>query len=289
MVLNCEQVGYVVFSLVYPLFYTKGPTWLQFYTKFILYYASLTISATVVLPFTVFRPKDPRNLLWPQYLMKYTASYLGLEYSLINEMEAKKRLSFNKEKSSTSIVVVNHQSSLDVLGLLCHLWPLMDGQCTVIAKKSLLFAGPFGLMAYMSGITFIDRNKQHEARDIMNRTVEKCKEQNWKLVVFPEGSRCHSPNEINMLPFKLGSFSSALSFQVPVQPVVFSHYDWYDASTSFKLNSGGIRIHVLEPMDCQSQTDAKRFAEITREKMLQTLKEDAMYAKNNFTSLLSIH
>ena len=78
-----------------------------------------------------------------------------------------------------------------------------------------------------------------------------------------------------MLPFKLGSFSSAMSSKVPVQPVVFSHYDWYDASTSYKLNPGGIRIHVLEPIDFQKQTDVKSFAEFTREEMLKTLKEDA--------------
>jgi len=255
--------------------YTRGPSWIQFYTKFFIYYASLTLSASLVLPFTIFRPKDPRNLLWPQSLMKQTASLLGLRYTLTNEIQAKQRLSFDKEKDSTAIVVVNHQSSLDVLGLLCHLWPLMDGQCTVIAKKSLLFAGPFGLMAYMSGITFIDRNNHNEAKDIMNKTVEKCKEQNWKLVVFPEGTRCHRPKELDMRPFKLGAFNSALTSQVPVQPVVFSHYDWYDASTSFKCNPGGIRIHVLEPIECQNQTDAKSFAEKTRENMLHVLQEDA--------------
>ena len=274
MVLSCEEFGYVIFSLVFPVLYTRGPAWIQFYTKFFLYYASLTLSASVVLPFTVFRPKDPRNLLWPQYLMRQTASLLGLKYSLVNELQAKKRLCF-KDEGSASVVVVNHQSSLDVLGLLCHLWPLMDGQCTVIAKKSLLFTGPFGLMAYMSGITFIDRNKHTEAREIMNKTVEKCKEQNWKFVVFPEGTRCHTPKKIDLLPFKLGAFSSALYSKIAVQPVVFSHYDWYDASTSFKMNPGEIRIHVLEPIDFENQTDAKSFAEFTREKMLETLEQDA--------------
>ena len=275
MLLSGEEFAYVIFSLVFPVLYTRGPSWIQFYTKFLLYYASLTFSASLVLPFTLFRPKDPRNLLWTQSLMKQTASLLGLRYSITNEIQAKKRLSFDAEKGSTAVVVVNHQSSLDVLGLLCHLWPLMDGQCTVIAKKSLLFAGPFGLMAYMSGITFIDRNKQSEAKEIMKKTVEKCKEQNWKLVVFPEGTRCHRPKELDMRPFKLGAFSSALSSQVPIQPVVFSHYDWYDSSTSFKLNPGGIRIHVLEPIECQNQTDSNSFAEYTREKMLCTLREDA--------------
>ena len=41
---------------------------------------------------------------------------------------------------------------------------LMDGQVTVVAKKSLLFTGPFGLMGYMSGMTFIERRKNVETK-----------------------------------------------------------------------------------------------------------------------------
>lgn len=72
---NCGK--FVAFALLFPVLYTKGPTWIQFYTKFVIYYASLTISATICLPFTLLRPKDPRNLLWTNILMRKTATLLG--------------------------------------------------------------------------------------------------------------------------------------------------------------------------------------------------------------------
>jgi hypothetical protein len=47
----------------------------------------------------------------------------------------------------------------------------MEGKCTVVSKKSLLFAGPFGIMAYLSGVTFIDRNGKADARQNLEETV----------------------------------------------------------------------------------------------------------------------
>ena len=200
--------------------------------------------------------------------MRFTASLLGLRYKIVNPVEAKFRLS--AQSSGPKVVVVNHQSSLDVLALLCHLWPLMDGQCTIISKKSLLFTGPFGVMAYMSGVTFIDRSKQQLSIDVLNQTMKECKETNKKMIVFAEGTRFHHPDKIDMLPFKLGAFHAALSSKVPIQPVVLSHYEFYDHSRKI-LEPGMIRINVLEEIKSDhTLNDAKSLAMTTRNLMLET-------------------
>ena len=105
----------------------------------------------------------------------------------------------------------------------------ISGKCTVVAKKSLLFAGPFGIMAYMCGVLFIDRRKRVEAREYLAEAVKWCKENETSLVLFPEGTRHHDSNVLDMLPFKLGAFTSAIQAQIPILPVVFSHYDFYDS------------------------------------------------------------
>lgn len=179
--------------------------------------------------------------------------------------------------SGPSVVIVNHQSSIDVLALLCELWPVMDGKCTVIAKKSLLYTGPFGFMAFMSGITFIDRYKNLEARQSMEQTAQKCKEENWKLIVFPEGTRHHCPNEL--LNFKLGAFSAAISAQLPIQPLVFSHYDFYQGGQKKVWHPGGVRIHTLEPIKTTEETDVKNLAVVSRQNMLDVFQED--YRRNS--------
>ena len=182
MFLSCEE-WLVVFSLVFPVIYTKGPPWVSFYTKFVTYYASLTFCASMTLPLTLLRPKDPRNLLWPNRLLKMTTALLGIQWKTVDPDRALQRLA---SSNGPAVVVINHQSSLDVLGVLCELFPLMDGQVTVVAKKSLLYTGPFGLMGYMSGMTFIDRRKNVEAKQSLHEAVELCKRNNWKMIGFPE-------------------------------------------------------------------------------------------------------
>ena len=149
MLFNCEEIGTLAFALLFPVIYTKGPSWVSYYTKFVIYYASLTLTSSVILPFSLLRPKDSRNLLWSNRLMKMTSALLGIQWK-------------GPERPlchGPAVIVINHQSSIDILGLLCELLPLMEGQVTIVAKKSLLYAGPFGLLAYMSGVTFIERSK----------------------------------------------------------------------------------------------------------------------------------
>jgi lysophosphatidate acyltransferase len=73
------------------------------------------------------------------------------------------------------VIVANHQSTLDILGLF-ELWPDI-GKMTVIAKKILKFYPFFGIVALKCGIIFIDRNKKTKAYQIIQSALEgdKCK------------------------------------------------------------------------------------------------------------------
>ena len=72
---------------------------------------------------------------------------------------------------SPFVVVVNHQHSIDVLGLL-QLWPSL-GRCATVAKRQLLlFSGSFGLAGRLAGTVYIDRGRGRDAREAMARAVE---------------------------------------------------------------------------------------------------------------------
>jgi len=47
------------------------------------------------------------------------------------------------------------------------LWPVMD-KCTVVAKKEIFYAWPFGLAAWLCGVIYIDRMKSEKARTALN-------------------------------------------------------------------------------------------------------------------------
>ena len=78
-----------------------------------------------------------------------------------------------------------------------------------------------------------------------------------------------------MLPFKHGAFAAAVANQVPVLPVVISHYDFLDLSEDKRLEAGLVDIDVLDPISTVGLTmdEVEGLAEETRKMMLRTFME----------------
>lgn len=84
--------------------------------------------------------------------------------------------------------------------VLAYLWPVI-GRATVVAKKELLYAFPFGLASYLWGTLFIDRANKSDAMNKLNQESTAIQKNAAKLLMFPEGTR-HLGN--TLLPFKKG-------------------------------------------------------------------------------------
>lgn len=106
--------------------------------------------------------------------------------------------------------------------MLAHLWPII-GRATVVAKRELLYAFPFGPASYLWGTLFINRSNRKDALDKLNQESQAITENDAKLLVFPEGTRHQSDK---LLPFKKGAFHIAIQSQCNIQPVVVSKY-WF--------------------------------------------------------------
>ena len=59
-----------------------------------------------------------------------------------------------------------------------YVWP--GGNCTPLAKKELLYTGPFGLATWLCGITFIDRLNPEKARNTIDVLSHRIKNENVK-------------------------------------------------------------------------------------------------------------
>ena len=125
MALSVREVSALAVCIIFPWLYTRGPSSVSYYTKYAIYYVSLTLSTTICLPLTLFRPRDTRNMLFGKYFLKATTKLLGLQWTLNNISKAQKLLG---SSSGPSVLVINHQSSLDVIGMVTELWPLMEGK-----------------------------------------------------------------------------------------------------------------------------------------------------------------
>ncbi|KAK0081605.1 hypothetical protein PV325_011876 [Microctonus aethiopoides] len=203
----------------------------------------------------LFQPGNVKNLLLASTTCHNVSNLIGLRW----ELRGRDHL----EKEQACIIVANHQSSLDILGML-EIWPIMD-KCTAVAKKELFYAWPFGLAAWLCGLIFIDRMNSENSRMVLNEATDNIKEKKIKLWIFPEGRR-YNTGEIH--PFKKGAFHIAINSQLPILPVVFSSY-YFLSKEPKRLEPGQIIITTLPPIPTEGlgRDDIEKLIEQTRNAM----------------------
>ncbi|XP_011872696.1 PREDICTED: 1-acyl-sn-glycerol-3-phosphate acyltransferase alpha isoform X3 [Vollenhovia emeryi] len=212
----------------------------RYRVKFIFFIVASALAAGLWIPFMLFRIGSWKNALMPARGVVTIAKIIGMNFRI--------RGKENIVKDSGCVVLINHQSSLD-LCVLGELWLTMDN-CTVISKKEILYLGPFGLACWLWGTVFIDRKNATESCQIINATAESIRLAKRRLLLFPEGHR-HSGN--SLLPFKKGAFHVAIESQMPIQPVVVSKYYFLDGKLK-RFHSGSSYITILPPIPTEGMT-----------------------------------
>lgn len=161
------------------------------------------------------------------------------------------------------------------------IWPVMN-KCTVVAKKEIFYAWPFGLAAWLAGLIFIDRVRSEKARNTLNSVNRVVKAEKIKVWVFPEGTR-RNTGEIH--EFKKGAFHMAIDAQIPVLPIVFSSYSTFLNDKMRILNAGQIIITTLPPIPTKGLTkdDVAILIEKTHNQMSAVYKETSAEVLNKFS------
>ncbi|XP_014377749.2 1-acyl-sn-glycerol-3-phosphate acyltransferase beta isoform X1 [Alligator sinensis] len=153
----------------------------------------------------------------------------------------------NFKVGSPCVIVSNHQSILDMMGLM----EILPDRCVQIAKKELLYTGSVGLVMYLGGVIFINRKSTSNAKMVMADVAKTMLSENVMVWIYPEGTRNGNGD---LLPFKKGAFHLAIQAQVPVIPVVYSSFSsFYDRKKNL-FTSGKIRVEVLEPIETKGLT-----------------------------------
>ncbi|KAM7033816.1 1-acyl-sn-glycerol-3-phosphate acyltransferase beta [Acridotheres tristis] len=153
----------------------------------------------------------------------------------------------NFKVEGPAIIVSNHQSILDMMGLM----EVLPDNCVQVGKKELMYMGSVGLIMYLGGVIFINRKSTSSAKMVMSEVAKTMVAENVKVWVYPEGTRnCTG----DLLPFKKGAFHIAVQAQVPVIPVVYSSFtSFYNPKTKL-FTSGKIKVEVLPPVETKGLT-----------------------------------
>nr|XP_009664108.1 PREDICTED: 1-acyl-sn-glycerol-3-phosphate acyltransferase beta [Struthio camelus australis] len=153
----------------------------------------------------------------------------------------------NFEVEGPAIIVSNHQSILDMMGLM----EVLPDDCVQVGKKELMYAGTVGLIIYLGGVIFINRKSTSSAKMVMAEVAKTMATDNVKVWVYPEGTRnCTG----DLLPFKKGAFHLAVQAQVPVIPVVYSSFTTFYNPKKNLFTSGKIKVEVLPPIETKGLT-----------------------------------
>src|SRR4051812_16256057 len=138
-----------------------------------------------------------------------------------------------------AVFICNHVSWFDVFSLASRL-----SRCTFVAKKELRKIVVFGWGAEAAGVVFIDRENRKSAFESY-REASTAVSEGKHIVVFPEGTR---GEEYRLRQFKKGPFVLAVTAGAPIVPTVIYGAREVMGRGSFRIRSGQVHIHFLEPI-----------------------------------------
>ena len=142
---------------------------------------------------------------------------------------------------SPSVVMVRHQSNLDVI-VAGEVFP---PGAIAIGKKELEWIPLFGRLWTATGNVLIDRRHVSAAMEGIRAAAAAAKSGGVSVWVAPEG---HRNMKAEMLPFKKGVFHLAVDAQFPILPVAVSPLSSAIDARRWALRPGTVRIRVLPPV-----------------------------------------
>jgi len=240
---------------------------INYFCRFLFLYLGFAFVSVFIILVSLPRGRNIKNGPRAANMMKSLNYWLGLTWVV----EGTENL--NQERGA--VVLMNHQSSVDVMPML-EIWPHMKTGAAV-SKKSLLYVPLFGIASWIIGTVFIDRASKN-AKDEINEAGADAAKKNLKLFFYPEGTRNTAKN-LTLLPFKKGAFHVALDAKLPIIPVIVKEYDHVDAKKMI-FNPGHTVIRALPQIDTSAynKETINDLIEVTRNTMLETLK-DLSHAK----------
>lgn len=139
-----------------------------------------------------------------------------------------------------AVYISNHVSWFDVFVLAAEL-----PRYSFIAKSELRKIPLFGFGAEAAGIVFLDRDNRKAAFESYKLAAKEV-ERGRSIVVYPEGTR---GRDYHLRPFKKGPFVLAIASQCPIIPTIVHGSREVMSKGSFRIRSGVIDVHFLEPIE----------------------------------------
>ncbi|MGF7453376.1 1-acylglycerol-3-phosphate O-acyltransferase [Pasteurella bettyae] len=144
-----------------------------------------------------------------------------------------------------AVYIGNHQNNYDMVTISY----MVRDRTVTVGKKSLIWIPFFGLLYWVTGNIFIDRENKSRAHNTMAEVAARINSDNLSIWMFPEGTRSRGRG---LLPFKTGAFHAALTAGVPIIPVVCS--TTHNKIDLNRWDNGKVICEIMQPIDVSNYT-----------------------------------
>lgn len=155
----------------------------------------------------------------------------------------------NLDPDRTYVVMANHRSQLDPVAMGVAVLPRVTRW---VSKKELRRVPILGKTLELTGQIFIDRGDRNAALSALDRHAG---DRDALICFFPEG---HRSSTRELLPFKKGAASFAISSGLPVLPMAVSGSERCIPNHSIISTPGTIRVILGSPIETTGMTEEDR-------------------------------
>ena len=177
------------------------------------------------------RPRHPNNVYLLGRVFNKACILVGLKVTF--------RGYENVKDLQSAVYIANHQSNWDIIALTGAVMP----RTVAIGKSSLFWIPLFGQLFWLSGNLLINRENKAKAASTIGTVVDKIRQRNMSIWMFPEGTRSQGKG---LLPFKTGAFHIALQAQVPLVPIACSSY--FGQVDLNRWDNGELIVEIMPPI-----------------------------------------
>ncbi|XP_030053147.1 1-acyl-sn-glycerol-3-phosphate acyltransferase alpha [Microcaecilia unicolor] len=259
MEISVGQWILILVLILVPLLYEWSATF-KYLCKMAFYNGWILLLAVLAIPICAVRGRNVENMRILRFLLLHIKYLYGIKIEV--------RGWENFSLKEPYVVVSNHQSELDLLGMM----EILPNRCVPIAKRELMYAGTAGLACWLAGVIFINRKKTDDAISVMSEAAQTMLREDVRVWVFPEGTRNHDGS---MLPFKRGAFHLAVQAQVPIIPIVMSSYKDFYNKKERRFTTGKCMVRILPKVETRGlgPDEVPELADSVRKMMLATFLE----------------
>lgn len=204
---------------------------------------------------------------------RYSQAIISWAFSVVEFLAGVKvttRGSENVPRDEAVLYASNHRSIFDVI----LIYARMFRPTGIVAKKEIKKVPILSWWMIRMHCRFMDRDDMKQSLKVILECIEEAKN-GISIFIFPEGTRTKGDSELDMLPFKEGSFKVATKAGIKIIPVAISGSRKILERQFPRIKPGKVTISYGDPIDPKDldKEQLKHIGELCQDKIREMLEQ----------------